>query len=437
MASARAARWRRSEGLVLWGQALLWCEWQRGWTCREVLHHCMVHPHVNVKEFLENDDEAYTTKEEFLQPLILIYKSLIDSGDQYIAKSRILDVIRQARLRRRRAPPPPPPPHPALMHAHMHLRMLAPSTAPKIWWAARTGRVGVALMRVLCREYLHIIFPKACTHEPINLHRATRDSVSAVLQVSTFGMGLVTLDVRQESSKHAQAMDAITTFLGLGSYMEWDEQKRREFLIAELNSKRPLMPAGAPPPRRTFLSIGDLAPEQLLLGRHAWSEGPASVLRRSAMLRLDTFVAAAVPSSDSLLRSCGNERCGGMHGNRSSAHRLLPECKGVPVTVRRPEDERRGGGRDQHIQGHRRAARGQHGRLRHQHGALRLGRAGGGAAAARDGRHGEDLLPEHHRDAPHTVGLPVSRCCRERLGRSVRRPNVSVVMLVDSLARLP
>jgi Phosphoenolpyruvate carboxylase len=66
--------------------------------CREVLHHCLVHPHVNVKEYLENDPEAYTTKEEFLKPLTLIYHSLIDSGDTYIAHGRILDVIRQVPL---------------------------------------------------------------------------------------------------------------------------------------------------------------------------------------------------------------------------------------------------------------------------------------------------------------------------------------------------
>lgn len=64
------------------------------------------------------------------------------------------------------------------------------------------------------------------------------------VQVTTFGMGLVTLDVRQESSKHSAALDAITTFLGIGSYLEWDEQKRRDFLTAELSGKRPLMPSG-------------------------------------------------------------------------------------------------------------------------------------------------------------------------------------------------
>ncbi len=59
-------------------------------------------------------------------------------------------------------------------------------------------------------------------------------------------MGLVTLDVRQESTKHTEAIDTITTYLGLGSYKEWDEAKRQEFLLAELTGKRPLLPPGAP-----------------------------------------------------------------------------------------------------------------------------------------------------------------------------------------------
>ena len=68
---------------------------------------------------------------------------------------------------------------------------------------------------------------------------------SFLSQVTTFGMGLVTLDVRQESTKHAQAVDAITSYLGLGSYLEWDEEKRQQFLMAELTGKRPLLPPGA------------------------------------------------------------------------------------------------------------------------------------------------------------------------------------------------
>jgi len=35
-------------------------------------------------------------------------------------------------------------------------------------------------------------------------------------------------------------MDAFTQFLGLGSYQEWDEEKRQEWLISELQSRRPI-----------------------------------------------------------------------------------------------------------------------------------------------------------------------------------------------------
>ena len=39
----------------------------------------------------------------------------------------------------------------------------------------------------------------------------------------TFGLGLMKLDIRQESTRHAEVMDTITRFLDLGSYLEWDE----------------------------------------------------------------------------------------------------------------------------------------------------------------------------------------------------------------------
>ena len=34
---------------------------------REVLHHALVHPNVNVREYLENDPEAYSNKAELLE----------------------------------------------------------------------------------------------------------------------------------------------------------------------------------------------------------------------------------------------------------------------------------------------------------------------------------------------------------------------------------
>uniref|UniRef100_A0A0D3EKY4 phosphoenolpyruvate carboxylase n=1 Tax=Oryza barthii TaxID=65489 RepID=A0A0D3EKY4_9ORYZ len=53
-------------------------------------------------------------------------------------------------------------------------------------------------------------------------------------QVSTFGLSLVKLDIRQESERHTDAMDAITTHLGIGSYREWPEERRQEWLVSEL-----------------------------------------------------------------------------------------------------------------------------------------------------------------------------------------------------------
>ena len=62
-----------------------------------------------------------------------------------------------------------------------------------------------------------------------------------IRQVNCFGLSLVKLDIRQESDRHADAMDAITRHIGLGSYNEWDEEKRTAFLASELEGKRPLI----------------------------------------------------------------------------------------------------------------------------------------------------------------------------------------------------
>jgi phosphoenolpyruvate carboxylase len=61
-------------------------------------------------------------------------------------------------------------------------------------------------------------------------------------RISTFGIDLVTLDIRQESSRHAQAIAEIAAFLGLGDYLGWDESKRCDFLRHELANPRPLIP---------------------------------------------------------------------------------------------------------------------------------------------------------------------------------------------------
>ncbi|WP_445571392.1 phosphoenolpyruvate carboxylase [Pseudomonas sp. E102] len=58
----------------------------------------------------------------------------------------------------------------------------------------------------------------------------------------TFGLFLVRLDVRQDSTRHTMAMTEITDYLGLGRYEDWDEEQRIRFLLDELNNRRPLLP---------------------------------------------------------------------------------------------------------------------------------------------------------------------------------------------------
>src|SRR5688572_1548268 len=88
-------------------------------------------------------------------------------------------------------------------------------------------------------------------------------------RVAVFGVVLARLDIRQESARHAEAMDAITTAIGAGSYAEWDEDQRIAFLLHELDSPRPLLPRGfeAPPSVQdvldTFRAIAAIHPESL------------------------------------------------------------------------------------------------------------------------------------------------------------------------------
>ena len=61
-------------------------------------------------------------------------------------------------------------------------------------------------------------------------------------RVSAFGITLARLDIRQEAARHTDALAAITSALGLGSYADWDEQTRLNFLLRELTGRRPLIP---------------------------------------------------------------------------------------------------------------------------------------------------------------------------------------------------
>ncbi len=61
-------------------------------------------------------------------------------------------------------------------------------------------------------------------------------------RLGAFGLALVRLDLRQEATRHTEALDEITRALGLGSYAAWSEERRQAFLAEELESRRPLVP---------------------------------------------------------------------------------------------------------------------------------------------------------------------------------------------------
>ena len=64
--------------------------------------------------------------------------------------------------------------------------------------------------------------------------------LNIIRKLVVFGLHFMPLDIRQESGRHTEALDSITKHLGIGSYTQWDEKTRCNWLQAELASKRPL-----------------------------------------------------------------------------------------------------------------------------------------------------------------------------------------------------
>jgi phosphoenolpyruvate carboxylase len=88
-------------------------------------------------------------------------------------------------------------------------------------------------------------------------------------RIAAFGVTLVRLDLRQHASRHTETISAITRELGLGAYDGWSEAERQQFLLRELQGRRPLVPpdlAASPEVREvldTFRVAARLPPESL------------------------------------------------------------------------------------------------------------------------------------------------------------------------------
>nr|WP_174507112.1 phosphoenolpyruvate carboxylase [Acinetobacter sp. Marseille-Q1620] len=79
-----------------------------------------------------------------------------------------------------------------------------------------------------------------------------------IYRVNSFGIELLKLDIRQESTRHRQAISAITEYLGLGNFETWTEQARQNFLLQELQSKRPLLPKHLNEPANSLIENPDV-----------------------------------------------------------------------------------------------------------------------------------------------------------------------------------
>ena len=67
--------------------------------------------------------------------------------------------------------------------------------------------------------------------------------IDTIRRIYSFGINLVPLDIRQDGDRHVQLLDELTLYLDMGSYREWNEEQRQQFLLEQLGGKRPLLPA--------------------------------------------------------------------------------------------------------------------------------------------------------------------------------------------------
>lgn len=81
-----------------------------------------------------------------------------------------------------------------------------------------------------------------------------------IAQVEIFDFILTKLDFRQESTRHAEAIEEIAAYLGVldRPYTELSETRRIEWLVSELKTRRPLIPREMPFTERTRETIETL-----------------------------------------------------------------------------------------------------------------------------------------------------------------------------------
>jgi len=132
--------------------------------------------------------------------------------------------------------------------------------------------------------------------------------LDTIRRAHTFGLPLIRLDIRQEASRHAEAIAELVDYLGLGDYQSWSEQQRQDFLVKELRGRRPLIPRNWQPsaPVREVLATCEVVARQPpeALGSYVISmaSAPSDVLAVILLLREAgmTFPMRVVPLFETL-----------------------------------------------------------------------------------------------------------------------------------------
>ncbi|MCY0965929.1 phosphoenolpyruvate carboxylase [Parathalassolituus penaei] len=139
-------------------------------------------------------------------------------------------------------------PYRACMH-ELRSRLMA----TKQWASARIrGQEGSG--NPLCHNH-ELFEPLALCYR--SLHEVGLGSIAegqlldTLRRVACFGLTLVRLDVRQESTRHSKVLQEICEYYGWGDYLSWSEDDKQALLLRELASRRPLVPRDWQPTAET------------------------------------------------------------------------------------------------------------------------------------------------------------------------------------------
>ncbi|MFM1799036.1 MAG: hypothetical protein RLZZ117_1314 [Cyanobacteriota bacterium] len=115
------------------------------------------------------------------------------------------------------------------------------------------SRLGGGLVQATSQQELHYASEEEFSND-LELIRSSLEAsglhcegLTALLsQVHIFAFSLASMDIRQESTRHSDAIDELTRYLQLPvPYGEMGEEQRVEWLLTELQTRRPLLPTVA------------------------------------------------------------------------------------------------------------------------------------------------------------------------------------------------